>query len=370
MGKRLLFTFGLALLLGLAATAYALGLIGFDRHHGYYAPVWDQEGRKVYLLERETSGFVWGMGWEHFSPPAHVRIVSDSVALLRHDPESGETERLAVWDETPLIGRGLRFYRGRIFSILRSKVAPVEGGAELVATLSIPRVPRSESWSITARWPFGPDGQPEWKPVQGGPAARPEEVLMQGREVITLPGPEGYNAGLLLLEADGRQRVLLKTAAFEDWYGEGIPDALIEERSHRARIEWQRMLRATRADLIEQFRSQGLSEGEAMLRATDEMQDQGLLPKGRRIVAEQVQVAPDGLTVFEIPQRYLDVGLFTDLAEAIKEPGTEVDSSTGSYLRYAEDDLGPRLRAHREAGNRRFVVSIAGKLYSIETLGP
>jgi hypothetical protein len=370
MGKRVVIGFVLALALLLGASAYAIGLVGFDRQRGYFSPVWDAQGEAIYLLERQTRGFVWGLGWEFFSPPAHVRIVSDQIALLRHDPESGDTERLAVWEETPLIGKSLRFYRGRIFSYLLSAARPSEEGVEFAARLSIPRVPSSEIWSLSASWPFGPEGKPDWRQGNRGLRGTPEEVLMGGREVITLPGPEGYGAAVLLLEADGARRVLLRTEAFDAWYGEGIPDALVAERSDRERIERQRMLRAERAALIERFLAEGLSEGAAKLRATDEMQAQGLLPKGRRIVAEEIEAAPEDMPVFEIPPRYLEVGLFTDLAEAVAEPGKEVDSSTGSYLRYADDDLGPRLKAHREAGNRRFVISIEGKLYRIETLGP
>ena len=42
------------------------------------------------------------------------------------------------------------------------------------------------------------------------------------------------------------------------------------------------------------------------------------------------------------------------------EPGKEVKTSTGDYLQYNEDRLGPRLREYREAGNDSFVVEVEG----------
>ena len=40
-------------------------------------------------MVRETNGFTWGLGWEHFTPPARAYPIADSVRLVRIDITSG-----------------------------------------------------------------------------------------------------------------------------------------------------------------------------------------------------------------------------------------------------------------------------------------
>jgi hypothetical protein len=347
----------------------ALGLAAFERHSGYFAPVWDGGGRSAYVVRRETGGFVWGLGWEHFTPPASSYVTSDRFALLRLDPERGRTEVLQSWDGSPLVGRRLDHYRSRIFNFFSAKLEPGQAGLAVTLSLRIPRVPSSEVWSLKALWTGGA-AEARWRESFAGNMAAPEAVLLRGRELLTLPGPESFDAAVVLVEADGSHRVLLRAPSFDAHYAEGIPPALIERRSNRKRIERQRDFRRVHEELTERFRRGGLNEGAAVLRAYDEMKELGYLPKDPELTATPVEKVPDGLTLFEIPRLYLEVGLFTDIAAAIATPGEAVESTTGSYLRYAEDDLGPRLKAHREAGNDRFAVSVEGRLFLMETTRP
>ena len=50
----------------------------------------------------------------------------------------------------------------------------------------------------------------------------------------------------------------------------------------------------------------------------------------------------------------------------IADQGKLVDTGTGSYFKYYDDDVGPRLRAWREAENDRFIVRTGGKRYLLE----
>jgi hypothetical protein len=100
------------------------------------------------------------------------------------------------------------------------------------------------------------------------------------------------------------------------------------------------------------------------------MEELGLLPKRPRLVATAVDEAPADVRVFDIPANYFEVGLFTDIAEAIASPDSEVDTGTGSYLQYYDDKLGSQLRAWREAGNDRFAVRTAGRTYVLTVTRP
>ena len=72
------------------------------------------------------------------------------------------------------------------------------------------------------------------------------------------------------------------------------------------------------------------------------------------------------MRVFDIPNEYFRVGLFQDIAAAIAAPGQQVKTSTGTYLKYYDDDVGLRLKAWRNAGNDRFAVRTEDALYLLE----
>ena len=60
LSLRLIVITAVAGLIILAAGLYALGIIGYERYTGYLAPVWAEDGKRVYYIQRETSGFIWG----------------------------------------------------------------------------------------------------------------------------------------------------------------------------------------------------------------------------------------------------------------------------------------------------------------------
>jgi hypothetical protein len=43
-----------------------------------------------------------------------------------------------------------------------------------------------------------------------------------------------------------------------------------------------------------------------------------------------------------------------------------VKTGTGTYLKYYDDETGPRLKAWRAAGNERFAVRTGGRVYLLE----
>ena len=360
---------GLALgaIVAVAAAGYTIGLYGYEQYSGYFAPVWDNAVKSVYVLRRRASGFVWGFGWEFFSPPASSYVTSDSFELLRVIPGQEDPETLGRWSGSPLVGRVTRHYRGRIFNYISARLDPSDDGVRVRVRMSIPRVPSSEVWGVDTIWKPQAPFVANWVEGFSGGLARPDATLKAGREVLTVKGKEGFNAAVLIVEADGSHSVLIENSDFDEIYPDGVPAKLIAERSNRQQIEKVRDFRKVQADLVARFMAEeGLGEGEAILRAYDEMEKLGYLPRKPRITATLVQDMPSDVTVFNIPRLYLDVGLFQDIAKAIETPGTEVKAGLGTYLKYEDDDLGPRLRAFREAGGNRFGVRVEERSFLIE----
>lgn len=358
-------------LAGLALAAIVLligqltGLTAFERHRGYFAPVWADDGQ-VYLLERATAGFVWGFGWEHFTPPAYSYVVSDTMSLLRLDPATGAVSRLERFEGSPIEGRVTQHYRGRIFNALSARLVPEGEGVAFSIVMDVPRVPTSEQWSLVGRWTPQAPSDARWSNAWGGSTASPDQVLRNGVELMVLPGRESFPVAALAVGADGSYRVLLSTGVYDDLYPDGVSAALLAERALRPMIERSRVFERVQSELVARYRSEGLSEGEAMLRANDAMEELGYLPKRPRLVATAIDELPSDVRVFEIPEQRFRVGLFQDIAQAIRALGVEVETDTGTYLKYEDDDSGPQLRNWREAGNDRFAVRVGTRLYLLE----
>jgi hypothetical protein len=349
-----------------AAGAYALGIASYERYSGYFAPVWDESGKAVFYIQRDTSGFIWGMGWEHFSPPAYSNITSDEFSLRRVNVVSGEVEVLQSWPLSPLSSRVTKHYRGRIFNTVSARVEQDSGAVEFNVVLQIPKVPRSEIWALAGTWRPDVPAVARWQQQGHRSGGFSDQSLLNGVEVIAVRGREAFPAAIVTIAEDGKQRVVLKNDDFDDLYSDGIPQRRIDERSRRTSIDRVRTFKKTRAELIAKHMATGMREGEAMLKASEDMEELGLLPKRPRLVAELVDATPDGLKMFDIPPDYFVAGLFNDIAEAIADPGKLVDTNTGGYLKYYDDDVGIRLKAWREAGNDRFAVRTGGKIYVME----
>lgn len=352
-----------AIVTSAALAAYLTGIATFERHQGFFAPVWSKDGRTIYFVERETRGFIWGLGWEFFSPPANAYALSDRVGLRRMDLWDQTAEPIADFTGGPVEGRTTQHYRGRIFGILRARLTSAKDGLRFRIGMDVPKVPRSEQWALTGTLREGATPKAQWEQAWPGQMGGGEDVLRGGIELIAIRGRESYPAAILAVSADGSVRVLAKNNQFRSLYPSGVPPRLIAEASRRKRIEHARQLRRLQAELMAKHRSSGLDETAARLKTHDELERLGYYPRSPRIVATKLAKAPEGVRVFAIPRQRFEVGLYRDIAQAIAQPGTMIRTDTGSYLKYGNDLTGPELKAWRRAGNDRFAVQVGGMLY-------
>lgn len=360
----------LAVILAAGLAVAGLGLFSVERHTGFFAPVWDADGEGIHYVERNSFGVVWGFGWDTLTPPAYSYVVEDVFALRHLELGASEPTTLAHWPASPVEKRITRNYRGRIFTTASARVEVVPDGVSYRINLSVPRVPRSEAWSIEGTWSQGAGASGEWQADSSGPTPGAERALVDGIELLTVRGRESYPAAILAVDADGNADVLVRNDAFDDIYPDGVPAERLAEWSRRDQIERVREFRRVQGELEARYEGEGFNEGAATLQAYRDMEELGLLPKRPPIVAMPVDEAPADVRVFDIPANYLDVGLFSDIAKAIASPGSKVNTGTGSYLKYHDDELGPRLRAWREEGNDRFAVRTAGQTYVLTVTRP
>jgi len=170
-----------------------------------------------------------------------------------------------------------------------------------------------------------------------------------------------FKSKAVLLREGKTSRLDILTAA--DAFSQENPGNIpIEDYSHRKRLEKIKALRETDRRLVEKFRAEGLSEGEAMLRAGDELEKMGLYPKSPRITAKSIERPKGDHAAFPISRDEFRYGLFPDIEKAINETGAEV-RFWGNYISHTDYDTSRRINEHLSKGNAQFYVITGGKTY-------
>lgn len=114
---------------------------------------------------------------------------------------------------------------------------------------------------------------------------------------------------------------------------------------------------------MQEFKRQGLREGEALLRTLDEMERLGLYPKDPKFIAREVNQQKNGVHLFHISEQEFFVGMFQDIDKAIRKPGTEIDF-WGNYVRNRDFDKSEKLNGFFKNGGTEFYGEQAEKCIS------
>lgn len=354
---------------------WLLRLVTFEQHIGYFAPAFSADGRSAFLVERTTSGISWGLGWEFFTPPASVRAFSDTVRLQQLDLASGNVSTLETWNGSPIVGHTLPQYRGRLFNHLSVALRPrPDAAVEYALELALPRVPTAEVHQLRGVWAGDTRRQRgEWDTAPFAAVGASEPVIDGARELFALPGPESFPAALALLDHSDRSiHVLLRGPAYARQYPDGPALETLMTVSRKADYDHVQQMNRIKAERVAAYRAQGLSEGEALLRAGRDLRDLGFYPKPQRWVA----TVPDAaqlptyakLARLDLDEMETKVGLFPDLERAMAAPGTEVDKGFSRYIRHRDYANSERLNALLDAGTRELLIAHGGRVYHFQLL--
>jgi len=348
----------------------------FEQLEGFYAPVYDPGGHHVYFVARETTGITWGPGWEFFTAPAVVYTFSDALSLRRLDRDTGTVETLEVWSTSPIDGRVVHNYRGRLFQVLNVQLRIDRvGRVDYEISMNTNEPPISESYRIGGFWSAegGRRGQWEKGRFQGG--GYDVTPLFGESELMTAPGRETYPAAVISYnEVRKTTTALVKSAEFDSRYPSGMPVKMAGEQSHRAAIERLTELKRLHAALIAQFEAMGQTAMQAGLSAIKELQRLGYYPKSptitARLVAPPATEKDGGPALFDIAKFEMKSGIFPDIEKAIAAPGTDVEWRDNKYIVHTDYTTSARLNAYLAAGNRVFRVRFGGAVYELSIVEP
>jgi hypothetical protein len=142
----------------------------------------------------------------------------------------------------------------------------------------------------------------------------------------------------------------------------------LHEWARRSEIERIDNLTKTHAALLDRFRREGLSEGEAALAAIEEMRRLGLYPKPTTLTARALapgEALLDSWPHFLVPEGEMQSGVFHDIEKALAAPGTEVEKSMGSYIIHRDYENSAKLNAYLDGEGRTFYVTYDEVTYEV-----
>ncbi len=373
--KRVAFILIGLVLIGLLALGIVYRL-RIDRLQGFHAPIYDRDGKYIYYVERTTTGISWGLGYEHFSPPAHIYVLRDRFELRRLELKTGKTQSLKNWPASPLEGRHHRHYRGRLYGLPRARLRWAENGElEYIIRVSLIKVPRSESFGVERRWNNASNLMEEkeaWEPGYFAVTGYNEDAIRDEKELLAPPGAQYFPAAIVAYDHRSKTtEIVLENGDFAAAYSEASLDTWLAQHTRHAEVQRIRTVRDTYARLIGDFKAQGLNEITAALRANKEMQRLGFYPKDDTIIARRLSRAEfDALEkqasrLFRIAVKELQSGVFPDIEAALASPGTEVDKTMGRYVIHRDYENSARLNKAIGNGASNFFVEYRGDVFEI-----
>lgn len=345
-------------------------LFGSESYIGYFAPVYSPDSRYVYYVVRDTRGRINGPGMEFFTPPAEVRVDADLFTIHRIDLSNGRDQTIASIPDSPLVRREIETYRSRIFTCPSVHLRFAGEELEYEIAISVPTRPTSTIWRVWRRWDAERgefEGSDVWVPAQAQITGPLDDSVRSDKEIVMVPGPECYPAAIVTIDhATRRFETLLASGDFEEEYPDGLTPEIVFEQSKRDEILRMREMRKAYAQAIEKYRGEGLSEGEAMLRANRDMEALGFYPATPTMMAKPVDADASELPLFEISDAELAAGLFPDIDAAISSPGLKVDKDLGPYVTHRDFATSTRLNEYLDTGAAKFLVRARGRLWEIE----
>ncbi|MEX0951555.1 MAG: hypothetical protein WDZ86_04660 [Gammaproteobacteria bacterium] len=329
-----------SLLLGLQATR----LLAFERHRGFFAPVWGPNGEYVYYLQRDTLGVVMDPGRLFGGKQVYAYAPRDEMTLRRIRMRDGQVEILRHWADTPARGRWLRQPRGQAFGTVMARIDTGGKSLEFVVNVLVPDAAEVAVQTVG----------------QG------DNIINAGIEVMALPGIAAYPAAVIAATGDGRYDVLLHNRHFGRLYPEGVATGLLTSLSRREAYAEQQEFAQLYSAHYARLHQQGMTDAEADAATRRALARQGYEVPPRRLLATAIDAPQPDEKVFTMTTGQLNSGQFGDLQTAIDSPGQAVTRQTEPYPDNTE--VGHELNAWDASGAGRYVLRVGDDYYRLINL--
>lgn len=356
-------------------------LFRIRNYDGYHAPVYSPDGRYVYFVERNTRGTAMVTNVRDLlsSPKYDVSVDKDTFTLKRLHIESGRIEELTHLSPSPIEGQhyegiGSPFHYSR--ALLRFTK---EGPLTFDVCLTVDQQPRARSYLSSGVWTESKNAaeiSSNWKEASCMLGGDNESPLFGDWELLEARGDYGLFPAAIIAynHVDGSVKVLVKNKDYNRLYPNGVPLDYIKNTSRRAAIERLQTVMRTHKELMQKHRASGMTEIEAELQTTRDMQRLGYYPKPTMIVARRLRRDEIGTidkeVLFSIAKGEMESGIFQDIERAIAKPGEEFEKDSSTYHIHRDYSNSARLNAFLESGKMQFYVRYLDETYELTIKKP
>jgi hypothetical protein len=263
-----------------------------------------------------------------------------------------------------------------MFNHLRAGLRPLaDGSIDYGFEFALPRIPASEVhqlhgvWSLdTARRKRG-----DWGRAPYAVLGLSEPVIAGERELFELPGPEGFPAAVAMLDHARKQvRIVIAAPDYDARYPKGPSIDQLMAVSRKADHDRLMAMKRIQQEREALYRSQGMLPNDATLKSYRDLQELGFLSRPPRWVAQRIGAAElasmSSAPRFDIDEMEFKVGLMSDLAQAIAQPGAEIDQHMGRYITHRDYPNAARLNEVLERGATELVIRYRGEDFHLRLL--
>ncbi len=343
--------------LGLLAVAAGVAAVALTtaRGRGYFGPVFAPDAASVYVLVRDVSASVVGLGYDSFTPPASVWIHRDRFSLVAIRVADGRITLVRDFPASPLEGSRISTYHGAIFGEASGHLHWADADhLDYELTVTRPDSPSAHTFVWRHRWSAKTgttEDSTSWQPGYASMTGDEPSQLHGDREVIGVRGPELMPCAVVILRTgDAAASPLVDSGTCGDRFAGGFTREALETR--RAAIEHTALVEESYADLVAEGRARGLSEGAALLqarqghatpRALSENSDDHRHRRDLRRRATDLPYLGPGVSCRAVPGH----------RAGHRAPGEEIDFN-GSYVTHRDYNTSRLLndfladRSHRE----------------------
>lgn len=308
-------------------------------------PRFGTTGNSILYVERRASGIAIGPGIEFFTPPARMHLFKDEYILKEMDLDGRHLATHFSWT-IPRQQFFIPAYRNRLFGFPTIRLEMRNDFLFLYCRVVETHYPNVIVHTEEMFWDLHGQRRASRESFNAEESIRPWhqnrlsgawEVMLHGNQVILLE----------LLENGVSQQIrVVRSSGAEPLNMEMIRDNLVYLRM-RPRLEKLEKTRQTKKQLEESYIAIGMSTYQARLRAIDDLEELGFIPKSTRIVARPIDKPLIDIPVFTISDDEFKVGLFQDIDQAIDSPGKQV-RHWGNYLIHRDFTTSRFINAHLE----------------------
>lgn len=374
---------GLVIVVLFAAVAWTLVRGGRrqESFEGYFAPVYSPDGQQVFFVERRSHGTVrQTQAPDLFFNPAHydVFVAKDTFTLKRLDLQSGQIDDLVQFAPSPLEGQKYEAI-GNPLKSASARLRFTKKGLEYDVCLTahqMPEVKESLASGVWAEGQHAADVSWQKKPCMLG--GFDEWPLFGASELIVVRSDRAFfPVAIVAYNHDTNAlNVLVKNKDYDRVFPKGVPLQQVVQSSRRQDMERMRTMLRTHEELLQKYKSMGMTEVQALLRTGKDMQSLGYYPKTPTMIArrlspdeaEKAEAGGDGF--FTIAKGEMDAGLFQDIERAINKPGEETDKTSDGYFTHRDYTTSARLNAYLNTGKTQFFVQYLDNTYEVTIKKP